>query len=81
MTICGIESLVYGVEHLELCGRFFEDWGLECIERGERSSRWALADRTTVDRRRLISGWLAVGLTSVLALLGLVMAFYLLTVR
>jgi len=48
MTICGIESLVYGVEDLELCGRFFEDWGLECIERGERSSRWALPDRTTV---------------------------------
>lgn len=29
MSITGIDSITYGVEDLELCRRFFADWGLE----------------------------------------------------
>ena len=33
MTITGIQSLVYGVDDLSLCTRFFEDFGLPSTER------------------------------------------------
>ncbi len=46
MAIRGVESLVYGVEDLERCARFFEDWGLECPP-GERS-QWNLPDGTSL---------------------------------
>ena len=29
MSITGIDSITYGVEDLELCRRFFVDWGLQ----------------------------------------------------
>src|SRR5262245_37664231 len=38
MTICRIESLVYGVEDLEAAVRYFEDWGLPRIDRGARGA-------------------------------------------
>ena len=33
MSITGIDSITYGVEDVELCRRFFLDWGLE--QKGE----------------------------------------------
>jgi putative membrane protein len=41
----------------------------------------SLSDRAIVDRRRRLSGWIAVGLTGVLATLGLIMAVYLMTMH
>jgi putative membrane protein len=40
-----------------------------------------LSDRVTVDRRRRISGWVGVCLTALLALIGLVMAAYLVAMK
>jgi putative membrane protein len=40
-----------------------------------------LADRELVDRRRRLSGWVAVGLTGVLATLGLIMGGYLIMMK
>ena len=40
-----------------------------------------LSDSAIVDRRRRISGWVAVGLTGLLGALGLIMAVYLIAVR
>ncbi len=50
MAICGVESLVYGVEDLERCARFFEDWGLQpAVGRGD----WSLPDGTTIRLRAI----------------------------
>jgi glyoxalase/bleomycin resistance protein/dioxygenase superfamily protein len=38
MTISRIESIVYGVEDVAAGTRYFEDWGLRCVERGERGA-------------------------------------------
>lgn len=35
MSITGIDSITYGVEDLELCRRFFADWGLKEISAGD----------------------------------------------
>lgn len=35
MSITGIDSITYGVEDLELCRRFFADWGLREIAPGD----------------------------------------------
>ena len=35
MTISRIESVAYGVEDVPAGIRYFEDWGLECVERSE----------------------------------------------
>jgi catechol 2,3-dioxygenase-like lactoylglutathione lyase family enzyme len=34
MAITRLESVTYGVENLEECARFIEDFGLECVEKG-----------------------------------------------
>ena len=38
MSILRVESVVYGVEDLELSGRFLDDWGLEKIEGGKKGA-------------------------------------------
>src|SRR3954471_16511189 len=30
----GIDSIVYGIEDMDLCHRFFDDWGLRTVKRG-----------------------------------------------
>ena len=40
-----------------------------------------LSDTTIFDRRRQLSGWMSVGLTALLAVLGIVMALYLITMK
>ena len=42
MTIFRIESLVYGVEDLEAGARYYEDWGLQALERGARGAEFRL---------------------------------------
>ena len=29
----GIDSIVYGIEDMDLCHRFFDDWGLRTVKR------------------------------------------------
>jgi hypothetical protein len=41
MTISRIESVVYGVEDVATGIRYFEDWGLECVERGDHGADFA----------------------------------------
>ena len=41
MTISRIESLVYGIEDMDAGIRYFEDWGLECLERGADGAHFA----------------------------------------
>lgn len=40
MKITRVESLVYGVEDVDAGIRYFEDWGLQCVERGARSAEF-----------------------------------------
>lgn len=47
MAICGVESLVYGVEDLERCARFFEDWGLESAPESA-GTEWRLPDGSSL---------------------------------
>ncbi len=35
MSIVGIDAITYGVEDLELCRRFFSDWGLKEVAPGD----------------------------------------------
>src|SRR5215831_2944140 len=41
MTISRIESVAYGVEDVAAGIRYFEEWGLECVERGEKGGDFA----------------------------------------
>ena len=34
----GIDSIVYGIEDMDLCHRFFDDWGLRTIKRSDDES-------------------------------------------
>ena len=34
----GIDSIVYGIEDMDLCHRFFDDWGLRTIKRTDDES-------------------------------------------
>lgn len=48
MTIFRIESLVYGVEDMEAGARYFEDWGLQAVERGARGAEFRLPSGQTI---------------------------------
>ncbi len=48
MTIFRIESLVYGAEDMEAGARYFEDWGLQAVERGARGAEFRLPSGQTV---------------------------------
>jgi len=50
--IVGLETVVYGVEDLALSTRFFEDFGLETIERGAAGHTFELPERTSLQLRR-----------------------------
>lgn len=49
MAIVGIESVFFGVEDLELCTRFFKDFGLPLVECDAVQSRFELANGATVN--------------------------------
>jgi catechol 2,3-dioxygenase-like lactoylglutathione lyase family enzyme len=52
MTLLGVESLVYGIDDLDTCTRFYEDFGLEVAERGSAMTRFELAEGSSVILRR-----------------------------
>ena len=53
MAILGIESVVYGVEDLGLCTRFWDEYGLVPVSRTERESVFEVASGSRVIVRRL----------------------------
>src|SRR3970040_1604934 len=42
MKIARVESLVYGVEDVDAGIRYYEDWGLACVERGARGAEFRM---------------------------------------
>lgn len=48
MALLGVESLVYGVDDLERCTRFYQDFGLEVLEKDSAHTRFALAEGSSV---------------------------------
>lgn len=48
MTIMRIESMTYGVEDLETCIAFFEDWGLEKADTGSTGADFKTAENQTI---------------------------------
>ena len=48
MAIVGIETLTYGVDDLEESTRFYEDFGLECVERSAEGVRFLLPEGSSV---------------------------------
>ncbi|MDA0352633.1 MAG: hypothetical protein O3A10_10555 [Chloroflexi bacterium] len=46
--IVGIESVTYGVEDVARSTRFFEDFGLEALERGASGATFGTPEQTTV---------------------------------
>lgn len=53
MAILGVASLIYGVDDVDLCTRFFEDFGLSLEARGEAESLFRLPEGSTVILRPL----------------------------
>jgi len=51
MTINGIDKVVYGVEDLDTCIRFFEDWGLRRIEGPADGALFETLDGSQVELR------------------------------
>ncbi|MGE0254801.1 MAG: VOC family protein [Alphaproteobacteria bacterium] len=52
MALLGIESVVYGVDDLDLCTRFFDDFGLTVARRDGAGTDFALAEGSSVRLRR-----------------------------
>src|SRR5579862_393419 len=52
MAILGIESLTYGVDDLELCTRFWDDFGLERLSHTAEESVFEVASGSKVVNRR-----------------------------
>lgn len=52
MAIVGIESVVYAVEDLALCSRFWDDYGLTTLARTERESVFEVASGSRIIVRR-----------------------------
>ena len=53
MAISGIESLVYGVEDVALCTRFFDDFGLPLVSRADSLSTFELEEGSRVVLRQV----------------------------
>jgi catechol 2,3-dioxygenase-like lactoylglutathione lyase family enzyme len=52
MAILGIESVVYGVDDLALCTRFWDDYGLTALSRDDRESLFEVASGSRIIVRR-----------------------------
>lgn len=52
MTLLGVESLIYGVDDLDTCTRFYEDFGLEPAAKASDVSRFRLLEGSTVALHR-----------------------------
>lgn len=53
MTILRVESVVFGVEDLDTCVRFLEDWGLEKIEAGKKGAIYATQENQPIVLRHM----------------------------
>lgn len=53
MAIVGIETLVYGVDDVALCARYFEDFGLPLIERSSTLARFRLDEGSNIVIRHI----------------------------
>jgi catechol 2,3-dioxygenase-like lactoylglutathione lyase family enzyme len=51
MSLLGIESLVYGVDDLETCARFYDDFGLSAERRDARGVDYRLPEGSTIKLR------------------------------
>ena len=49
--ITGIDKIVYGVEDLDTCIRFFDDWGLDRIEAGADGALFETMDGCEIELR------------------------------
>jgi catechol 2,3-dioxygenase-like lactoylglutathione lyase family enzyme len=52
MSLLGVQSLVYGVDDLDTCTRFYTDFGLELAEVDSSMARFELAEGSSVTLRR-----------------------------
>ena len=52
MTLLGVQSLVYGIDDLDTCTRFYEDFGLELAQRDSTIARFQLEEGSSVILRR-----------------------------
>jgi catechol 2,3-dioxygenase-like lactoylglutathione lyase family enzyme len=52
MTLLGVQSLVYGVDDLDTCTRFYKDFGLEVVERNSVMTEFRLTEGSSVILRR-----------------------------
>jgi hypothetical protein len=53
VAILGIESLVYGVEDVGVCTKFFDDFGLPLVSQTDSSSSFKLEEGSRVVLRRI----------------------------
>lgn len=51
MNILGIDSIIYGVEDVEACSRFFSDWGMIPARGSDGIQRFETQEKTTVEIR------------------------------
>ena len=52
MSLLGVQSLVYGVDDLATCTRFYQEFGLELVEHEPDVSRFQLSEGSSVILRR-----------------------------
>lgn len=51
MTITRVESVTFGVESIEEACRFWDDWGLQCLDRGAQGANFGLPTGQSVHVR------------------------------
>ena len=49
--LTGIDKVVYGVEDMPECMRFFRDWGLACVDESDRQATFGTLDGAEVELR------------------------------
>ena len=52
MEILGLESLTYGVEDMDTCSRFNEDFGLQLVEKSAASTTFRTEENATIILRK-----------------------------
>ena len=52
MALLGIETLLYGVDDLDVCARFYDDFGLEAVERDAAGVRYRLPEGSSFILRK-----------------------------
>jgi catechol 2,3-dioxygenase-like lactoylglutathione lyase family enzyme len=52
MSVLGVQTIVYGVDDLDACTRFYDDFGLQALRRDQRGADFGLAEGSRVLLRR-----------------------------